>query len=173
MQAVILAGGLGTRLRNAIKDLPKPMAPVSGKPFLEYIILILKQYGIKDLLLLVGHKSEKIINYFKNGKIFNVKINYSLEHIPLNTGGALFNAMDKLKNEFIVINGDTLFDIQYDIFFDFIHNKSLSALIALRYTKDISRYGFIDLNDDDNLIISFLFWRYLIHNNLLEIILIT
>ena len=111
MQAVILAGGLGTRLRSVLRDLPKPMAPISGKPFLEYIFQSLGEYGIKEYLLLVGYESEKIINYFKNKKNTGIMIDYSQEPKPLNTGGALLNAWNKLQNEFIVLNGDTFFDI--------------------------------------------------------------
>ncbi|GAB6189631.1 HAD-IIIA family hydrolase [Marinitoga arctica] len=147
-QAVILAGGLGTRLKSVVKDIPKPMAPINDIPFLEYIIKILKENGFKKILLLTGYKSEIIENYFENGNKFGIKIEYSKEKEPVGTGGAIFNAWKKIDDEFILINGDTFFDIQYEILFDFIKEKKSESLIALRFSENISRYGFVNINED-------------------------
>lgn len=146
-QAVILAGGLGTRLKKVVKDVPKPMAPVGGNPFLEYLIKLLKEAGINNILLLVGYKSSIIKEYFGDGSKFGVHISYSEEKELLGTGGAIMNAWDKLEEEFLVLNGDTFFDIEYDLLQEYIEENSSEALIVLRYTKDMSRYGFVEVDD--------------------------
>ena len=144
-QAVILAGGFGTRLSHVVSDVPKPMAPIKNIPFLDYIIKTLKQQNFDSFIFLTGYKSEFIENHFKNleNTIF-IK-----EETALGTGGAILNAFDKLQDEFFVINGDTFFDIDYSIMEDFGKNKPVS--IALRYTNNIERYGFVEI--DDNFVI--------------------
>ncbi len=147
MQAVILAGGLGTRLRSSVPDLPKPMAPIAGKPFLEALLMTLKAEGITDILLLTGYKSEVIKAHFGTGESLGLSIDYSDEPAPLGTGGALLHAWDKVDNEFLLINGDTFFDFQYDLLVDFAQERDLSAVMALRLSEDISRYGVVDYDD--------------------------
>ena len=147
-QVVILAGGLGTRLRDVVQDLPKPMADIHGKPFLEYLLKLLVQNGYHNFLFLVGYKNEIIKDYFGDESKFGVNIDYSDEEVPLGTGGALFNAWDKLSDEFFVINGDTFFDVQYQILEDFIKSRKPDILIALRYSNDLSRYGIIEIDDN-------------------------
>ena len=146
-QVVILAGGLGTRLRNVLQDIPKPMADIQGKPFLEYLLKLLVQNGYHNFLFLVGYKNGIIKDYFGDGSKFGVSIDYSNEESPLGTGGALFNAWDKLSDEFFLINGDTFFDVQYEILEDFIKSRRPDILIALRYSNDLSRYGIIEIDD--------------------------
>ena len=101
-QAVILAGGEGKRLHPITKNLPKPMAPVNGIPFLSYLIFILKKKGIKKILILVGYKSEKIIEYYKNDQ----SINFDYSSVKTDTGKRVLNAYDKLDNNFLLIYGD-------------------------------------------------------------------
>jgi len=146
-QAVILAGGFGTRLSHVVSDVPKPMAPIKNKPFLDYIIKTLKKQGFDSFIFLTGYKSECIENYFKNldNAVF-VK-----EETALGTGGAILNAYKYLNDDFFVINGDTFFDIDYSILEEFGKNKSLT--VALRYTNNIERYGFADI--DDNYLIKY------------------
>ena len=153
-QVVILAGGLGTRLRSVVQDVPKPMADIQGKPFLEYLLQLLIQNGYQNFLFLVGYKGDMIKSYFGDGSKFGVNIEYSNEETPLGTGGALFNAWDKLSDDFFLINGDTFFDIQYEILEDFVTSKNHEFLIALRYSDDLSRYGIIEI-DDNYKVISF------------------
>ncbi len=105
-QAVIMAGGLGTRLRPVTEKIPKPMVDVNGKPFLEYIIFLLKNQGFKDFLFCVGYKNEIIKNHFGDGSQFGINIEYSIERKPLGTGGAILNAKDILDNKFVLIWGD-------------------------------------------------------------------
>jgi histidinol-phosphate phosphatase family protein len=105
-QAIILCGGLGTRLGNITKVIPKPMVDVKGKPFLEHLIIQLKKNGIKEILLLVGYKSQIIKNYFKDGKKFNIKIKYSYMPEESKTGSRLYCAKEKIKNKFILLYCD-------------------------------------------------------------------
>ena len=155
MQVVILAGGLGIRIKNILGNICKPMAPINDKPFLEYLIENLKNYGFKNFLFLVGYKKEQIINYFLNGHRFGIQIEYSIEKKPLDTGGALINAFDKLEDEFILINGDTFFDIEFDLLIKYIHEYRPLALIVLRYTQDFLRYGFVEI-DTNNRVLRFI-----------------
>jgi D-glycero-alpha-D-manno-heptose 1-phosphate guanylyltransferase len=111
MQAVILAGGFGTRLSHVVSDVPKPMAPINNKPFLEYIVNTLKQHNFKDFIFLTGYKSEIIENHFRD--LDNVK--FIREEKALGTGGAILNAYKYLQDDFFVINGDTFFDILLSI----------------------------------------------------------
>lgn len=106
-QAVILAGGFGTRMSHVVSNVPKPMAPINEKPFLDYIIITLKQQGFDDFIFLTGYKSEIIENYYKD--LDNV--HFIKEKTALGTGGVILNAFQYLNDDFFVINGDTFFDI--------------------------------------------------------------
>ena len=142
MQAVILAGGFGTRLAHVVSDVPKPMAPIAGKPFLDYQIELLRANGFDNFILLTGYKAEVIENYYAD----YADIRCLKENTPLGTGGAVINAYPFLEDEFFIVNGDTFFDIDFDIMRKFAENKD--AVIALRYAKNISRYGLVDINSD-------------------------
>ena len=107
MQVIILAGGLGTRLYPVIKDLPKPMAPVGNKCFLEIILELMKKNGLTDFIFCVRHMAEKIVDYFGDGSRFGVKISYSTEVDPLGTGGAIGLLRYVINETFCVLNGDT------------------------------------------------------------------
>lgn len=141
-QAVILSGGFGTRLSHVVSDVPKPMAPIKEKPFLDYIIKTLKQQGFDNFIFLTGYKSEFIEDYFKDLE----NTTFIKEETALGTGGAILNAFDKLQDEFFVINGDTFFDIDYDILEQFGKDKPIT--LALRYTNNIERYGFVEIDDN-------------------------
>jgi NDP-sugar pyrophosphorylase family protein len=112
-QAVILAGGLGTRMRPITETIPKPMIPVLGKPFLEQQLEVLHSFGFRRALLLVAYLGEKIEQYFGDGSARRWELSYSYEPSPLGTGGALKNAEAKLEDEFVVLNGDTFLMIDY------------------------------------------------------------
>ncbi len=129
MKAVILAGGLGTRLSGVSKTVPKPMVDVSGKSVLLRQILCLKKEGINDFLIITGYLGEVIENFFKDGKEFGVNIEYFREKTPLGTGGALFQLKDKLTEDFLLVNGDLIFDIYVEKFFRF--HKEKNALVTL------------------------------------------
>lgn len=148
--AIVLAGGQGTRLRSVVADLPKPMAPINGLPFLQYIFRNLQKNGIREVVLAVGYKYEIIYEYF--GNIFeNITIQYSIENEPLGTGGAIAKAFEMADDEAFLINGDTFFDIPLADFYQLhtIANSSLS--LALKPMKDFDRYGIVHTNQENQI----------------------
>lgn len=152
MQVLILAGGLGTRLRSVVSDRPKPMADVNGKPFLWYLIDNLINKGYKDFILAVGYKKENIIDYFGDGTKFGCNIEYSIENEPLGTGGAISNAKKLIKDDILVLNGDTFFDIDFKEFESFHKNKKSSYTLSLRKVDDVSRYGAVEFDINGKII---------------------
>ena len=131
--AVIMAGGKGSRLRSITNDeIPKPMVPVDGKPLLEYQVEALKEYGIKKIVMIVGHLGEKIMEHFKDGKDFGVDIDYIVEKEPLGTAGAFYYLKDKTDaKDFLLVFGDVFFDIDFDRMEDFhFKNAALTTLLA-------------------------------------------
>ncbi len=113
MQAVILAGGLGTRLGPLTRKIPKPMAPVAGAPYLEHQLRLLGEQSIRDIVLLTGYLGERIENYFGSGAALGLRIRYSRERQPLGTGGALREARRLLDDNFLLMYGDSLLPIEY------------------------------------------------------------
>jgi D-glycero-alpha-D-manno-heptose 1-phosphate guanylyltransferase len=148
MDAIILAGGMGTRLRETIPDLPKPMAPVNGKPFLFYVLNWLKDYPVEKIILSTGYRSESITDYF--GQSFcGIPLEYIVEHKPLGTGGAIKFAMKKSHgDDVLVLNGDTWFPVSLDSFFLFHTCGQNKFSLALKHMKDFSRYGSVDCEGD-------------------------
>ena len=131
--AVIMAGGKGSRLLSITNDeIPKPMVPVNGKPLLEYQVEKLKAYGIKKIVMIVGHLGEKIVDYFKDGKDFGVEIDYIFEKEPLGTAGAFYYLKDKIDaKDFMLVFGDIFFDMDFDRMEDFhFKNSALTTLLA-------------------------------------------
>lgn len=146
MKAIVLAGGKGTRLQTVVCDVPKPMAPVAGKPFLEYIVLQLKYWGIKDIILSVGHKKETVKTFFSSGSDLGVKIAYVEEDIPLGTGGAIREAVQAVEDQdVLVMNGDTFFNVDIPAIVDCHRSKNAVATIALCQMKDVGRYGRVEI----------------------------
>lgn len=144
---IILAGGLGTRLRSEVSDLPKTMASVNGKPFLEYLLLYINNMGFQKVILSTGYMSEVIENHFGNN-FKSVNIDYSVEKEPLGTGGAISLALDHVETPyFIVMNGDTFFPINLQRFFQTHVEYLADTTIALREVPDASRYGQVEIND--------------------------
>lgn len=153
MQAIILVGGLGTRLRQVVKDRPKPMALVNGKPFLEYVINNLKSMGIKDIILATGYKEDIIREYFGNGEHLGVNIDYSKEESPLGTGGAIKNAERFIKHdEVFVLNGDTYLNVDLKAMMDFHRESKSFFTMALRKVEDGSRYGSVKLAENSQIL---------------------
>lgn len=148
-EAIILAGGFGTRLSHVVSDVPKPMAPVYGKPFLTYLIDRLIDAGIRRVILATGYKHECIESYF--GTAYRgIEIVYSQETTPLFTGGAILQAAQKIQSEdFVVLNGDTLFDIDLQKLYDFHVQNHANLTIALRQVADTSRYGSVTCTNDN------------------------
>ncbi len=146
----ILAGGLGTRLSHVVSNVPKPMAAVNGKPFLDWQVKWLKIQGFNNIVMLVGHKKESIISHFGNGSKYNVNINYSVEEELLGTGGAFIRALSQYHSEyFILINGDSFFDIDLPWLFEYYKTQNMNGvLLALKMMNKGNRYGFVSINED-------------------------
>lgn len=147
-EAIILAGGLGTRLRAAVPDLPKCMAPVAGHPFLTYVIRFLLSQGIEKFIFSLGYRHE-IIKEFLNTQYPTLNIQYSTEDEPLGTGGAIKLACDKAtETTVLVVNGDTLFKAKADQLFNFHQQHTAECTLALKPMNDFDRYGIVELDKD-------------------------
>lgn len=129
MKVVIMAGGRGTRISELFPDIPKPMIPVCGIPVLEREICSLREQGFKDIILTVGYKAGKIIHYFGNGRKYGVHIDYFVEKEPLGNAGALFQMKDKLTEDFLLLNADAMFNVDFNRFVEF--HKSHNGLVTL------------------------------------------
>lgn len=154
MEAVILAGGLGTRLRPVLNNIPKVMAPVGGKPFLWYLVQQLKMQGVVDIWLSVGYLHKPIADYFGDGSCCGVRISYSIEQTPLGTAGAIKKAVCRLSNHFLVLNGDSYLKVRFGELLKFHTAKKSVITIALTESKEASRYGSVQL-DANNRILAF------------------
>ena len=136
-QAVILTGGRGERLRPLTDNIPKPMVLVAGKPFLEHLIVLLKENGIKKFLFLAGYLGNKIEEYFEDGSKWGIKIDYSFEKEFLGTGGALRLARNKLERNFFLLFGDSYLPIDYKKMADeFMQSKKKAALAVYDNSDD-------------------------------------
>lgn len=149
MPVLILAGGLGTRLRPLVKDKPKPMADVGSKPFLEYQVSFLKRYGFRHFVFCVGYLHQHIREYFGDGWRWDVRIDYSIEEEPLGTGGALKHAEAHVHGTFLALNGDSFLDADLDQLVR-SHERSRSdqkrqGTIALTQVEEAGRYGTVRL----------------------------
>lgn len=142
MQAILLCGGMGTRLRSVVSDRPKPMADICGKPFLQYLLEMLRDKGITEVIFALGYMGEMIEEYFQDGSAFGLKIAYSYEEEPLGTGGAIRNALPKImEEEVLVMNADTYFPMDYQGLYHFHQENDGDFSLATRGVPDISRYG--------------------------------
>jgi len=177
-EAIILAGGLGTRLRSVLPDLPKCMAPVNGKPFIVYVIEYLFQKGIKKFILSLGYKHEMIVEYLESlltqPRSQNLKyktqklpgdqtdslrthnspltIQYSIEEEPLGTGGAITLGCTKAtEKNVLVANGDTLFKIDVKKLSAFHNLYNADCTLSLKPMKSFDRYGIVELNKDNSI----------------------
>jgi NDP-sugar pyrophosphorylase family protein len=148
MQAVILAGGLGTRMRPLTETIPKPMLPVLGKPFLYHQIELLRSHRIRRILLLVAYLGEEIERFFSDGSHLGVRIEYSYEPSPIGTGGALKNAEARLDSEFMLLNGDTYLDIDYQGLISAYRACRCEALIVAFENKENRMAGNLALAVD-------------------------
>jgi D-glycero-alpha-D-manno-heptose 1-phosphate guanylyltransferase len=145
LEAIVLAGGLGTRLRSVVSDVPKPMAPVANKPFLEYILKYLSNSGITRVVLSVGYKYEVIKSYFGNS--YNgIELVYSVEDEPLGTGGGIKKAMEMVNSsEVYIINGDTFFGVE--LLALSLDNGSKLQL-SLKEMREFDRYGCVECDGE-------------------------
>ena len=148
MEAIVLAGGLGTRLRSVVADLPKAMAPVAGRPFLEHLLDLLVEAGFESAILAVGYRSEAIRGHFGE-RYRDMPLTYSIENHPLGTGGAIRLALrSATARDVFVVNGDTLADVDFRSMLE-AHRSAVAAMtIAVHEVPDTARYGSLVLDGD-------------------------
>lgn len=149
MDAIILAGGKGTRLRGILDDCPKPMAIIAGRPFIEWLLLAVRHQGIERVLMCTGHLSEAVESYFGNGQNIGMELVYVHDPFPLGTGGAVRNALSKTNSKrLFVLNGDSYcrFDLPKLLKTHLSHNARAS--LSLVQVRDCSRYGSVKINED-------------------------
>lgn len=152
-EAIILAGGFGTRLKGVTGDVPKPLAPVGGRPFLEYLLEHIVQSGIGKVIMAVGYKFESIMDHF--GEKYNdIDIAYSVESEPLGTGGAILQAVGSVTEEScLVVNGDTFFPFDMKLFQKASEDGDFRITVALKEMMNFDRYGTVET--EGNRIVSF------------------
>ncbi|MHB1938882.1 MAG: sugar phosphate nucleotidyltransferase, partial [Acidobacteriaceae bacterium] len=141
MEAILLAGGLGTRLASRLHGIPKPMALVAGRPFLEILLNRLKRAGCTRVLLSVGHLHAVIQNHF-GVSFYGMWLDYVIESVPLGTGGAIRTALAKATEDTVlVLNGDTFLQMDYAAMLESHAAEATSLTIAITQQADIARYG--------------------------------
>lgn len=150
-QAVVLAGGFGTRLQTVVQDVPKPMALINNRPFLDYQLQYLKSFGIQHIIFSVGYLHEQISDFF-GSEYQGMKIEYAIENEPLGTGGGIKKAFSFIHDgAAFVVNGDTLFEVDLkDLEAKHSQKKAIISL-ALRDVGDISRYGSVEYNSENQI----------------------
>jgi histidinol-phosphate phosphatase family protein len=149
--AVILAGGMGSRLSHFTQNIPKPLLKIKEKPILQYQIENLKKYGINEIILVVGYMKDKIIEYFGDGSKFGVNIKYFEEEYPLGTAGAFYYLKEMLSDQFLVLYGDLIFDINFERFTQFhLQNRAMCSLII--HPNDHPYDSDLIIVDDDNIV---------------------
>jgi D-glycero-alpha-D-manno-heptose 1-phosphate guanylyltransferase len=149
MEAIILAGGLGSRLRAVVPDLPKPMAPIKGRPFLEYLLDYWAGQGVNRFVLSVGYKHHIIEEYFAS-RYKESEVDYAVEEQPRGTGGGLLLALKQLRQPgpFLIVNGDTFFEVELVSMHRYHQDKRAEVTIALREVEANSRYASVRIDGD-------------------------
>lgn len=135
MKVVIMAGGRGTRIASIHADIPKPMIEICGKPILEHQIECLRKQNLKDIILVIGYLGNIIKEYFGDGKAFGVNIDYIQEESPLGTAGALYFLKDRIQGDFLLINGDIIFNVDIERFYE-IHLSKAALVTILTHPND-------------------------------------
>jgi len=157
MEVIILAGGLGTRLRSVVSEVPKCMAPVAGKPFLWYLLKYLTRFDVSRVVLSVGYLREVIFKWIDEVKDeFSFEFDYAIEEEPLGTGGGIKLALDKVNDErAFVLNGDTFFDVDLMQLYDAHVIGKKAITLALKPMKNFDRYGRVNIEPRTGTILSF------------------
>lgn len=144
-EVIVLAGGLGTRLKDTIGELPKPMAPVNGLPFLHYLLHYLAEQGIHRVILSVGYQWEIIRNHFGD-RFNNLELIYTIEKEPLGTGGGIRLALEQARDEHLfIINGDTYFKVELQELAHTHLSQDSDCTIALKKMYKVDRYGAVEM----------------------------
>ena len=155
MKVVIMAGGKGTRISSVNAEVPKPLIKIADKPILEWQIECLRRQNLKDIILVVGHLGHMIQEYFKDGSNFGVTINYIVEKEPLGTAGALWYLKDEITEDFLLLNGDIIFDVDFSRFY--MHHKTLNGIATiLTHPNDHPYDSGIIISDNNNKVLNWL-----------------
>ena len=151
--AIILAGGLGTRLREAVPDLPKPMAPINGRPFMEFQMDYWIKQGVQKFIISVGYLYEIIMDHFGTS-YQGIPIEYAIEKTPLGTGGGLILATKSLSEHepFLLLNGDTFFEVDLETLLNFHKEKRSDWTFSLFGTNEVGRYMGMDVAEDGRIL---------------------
>jgi mannose-1-phosphate guanylyltransferase len=152
MNALLLAGGLGTRLRPLTENLPKPMALVANRPWLEHLIIHLKNQGVEHFVIAAKHYPELIQNYFGDGEKLGVKIKYAIEETLRGTAGAIKNAEELLDDRFIVVNADIIHEVDLKSLLEFHIQHGGAVTIGLTEVDDPSHYGVVEQGINDQIL---------------------
>jgi D-glycero-alpha-D-manno-heptose 1-phosphate guanylyltransferase len=148
LECIILAGGLGTRLRSAVPDLPKCMAPLKNKPFLQYVIDYLLEQKVNSFIFALGYMNEPILEFLSK-QYPNLNYKIATEEEPLGTGGAIKNAIKLAeKKNVLVLNGDTMFKINVEEIFNFHNQQNASCTLSLKPMQNFDRYGVVEINKE-------------------------
>ena len=151
-ECIILAGGLGTRLRTVVADLPKCMAPVAGRPFIDYVIDYFSTQGIEKFVLALGYKAEVIIGHIE-AHYPTLDVQYSIEIEPLGTGGAIKKGCGLLHGEMaIVTNGDTLYKVDIQKAASDFRKEPTDCILLLKPMQQFERYGVVEVNEDNKIV---------------------
>jgi D-glycero-alpha-D-manno-heptose 1-phosphate guanylyltransferase len=155
MEAIVLAGGEGRRLRAVVSDLPKPMADVAGRPFLWWLMTRLEQQQVRRVILSVGYKADAIQSYF--GNVFSgIELAYSVETEPLGTGGAIRLALEKAREtQVVVLNGDTYADADLQGLSGRFESSLTDLAVTVAHVNDVARYGGVAIDQKTNTIVGF------------------
>ncbi|HTD51925.1 MAG TPA: nucleotidyltransferase family protein [Thermoanaerobaculia bacterium] len=146
---LVLAGGQGTRLQPILPDRAKPMAPVAGRPFLEWLLPALAEQGLRRFVICTGHLAADLEEALGDGRRWNIQIEYSREGKPLGTGGALRNASARIRSDpFLAVNGDSYCRLELDRLFAFHADKAAAASLWLLPASDRDRYGSVEIDGD-------------------------
>ncbi len=147
MEAIVLAGGFGTRLRSVVADVPKPMAPIAGRPFLEILLERLSDSGFSHVVLSLGYQAEVIERHF-GGRFRGIHLSYVIEDQPLGTGGAVRAALERCHQDHVyVFNGDTFLDLELASV-EALWQRHREPIIIAREVPDAARYGHLEIRDD-------------------------
>lgn len=154
IKAVILAGGLGTRLRSVLPDLPKPMAPVAGLPFIEWVLRYLEKQGVGEAILSTGYKSEKFREYFGQDRGLRIGVSMVEEKEPLGTAGGFLNAalqVPEPPEAWLVLNGDSLALAEIAPFFSGVQSPGTAGSVLALWMDDAARYGSLGIDQEGRL----------------------
>ena len=148
LPVVILCGGLGLRLRSVMSDRPKCLAPIAGRPFLEYLLASLESHGFRQVVLCLGHRAEQVLEFVASRKRGKAEIAHVLENQPLGTAGALKNAQSRIEGgQLLALNGDTILDIDLDQLVRFHQrHKAVATLALCARSNTAERYGTVNLD---------------------------